>query len=82
MRTSLVGDLYKGMGAWNLLRRCANGGRWILAESGYNARYCIWWVPGMIDQEIVAEYVRIQRPLLHLVGAGFEREVLSPGRHP
>lgn len=34
------------MSAWNLLRRCANGGRWILAESEYNARYCIWWVPG------------------------------------
>ena len=33
-------DLYKGLGAGNLPRRCANCGRWFLAEGGYDTRYC------------------------------------------
>lgn len=33
-------DLYKGMAAGNLPRRCAHCGRWFLAEGGYDTLYC------------------------------------------
>ncbi len=39
-------DLYKGMGAGNLPRRCAHCGRWFLAVGGYDTRYCNRVVPG------------------------------------
>ena len=39
-------DLYKGMGAGNLPRRCAHCGRWFLAEGGYDTLYCNRVVPG------------------------------------
>ena len=39
-------DLYKGMAAGNLPRRCAHCGRWFLAVGGYDTRYCDRVVPG------------------------------------
>lgn len=39
-------DLYKGMAAGNLPRRCAHCGRWFLAIGGYDTRYCERVVPG------------------------------------
>ena len=39
-------DLYKGMAAGNLPRRCAHCRRWFLAMGGYNTLYCSRVVPG------------------------------------
>ena len=39
-------DLYKGMAAGNLPRRCAHCRRWFLAMGGYDTRYCNRVVPG------------------------------------
>ena len=39
-------DLYKGMAAGNLPRRCAHCRRWFLAVGGYDTRYCDRVVPG------------------------------------
>ena len=39
-------DLYKGMAAGNLPRRCAHCGRWFLAQGGYDTLYCGRVVPG------------------------------------
>ena len=39
-------DLYKGMAAGNLPRRCAYCHRWFLAAGGYNTLYCSRVVPG------------------------------------
>ncbi len=39
-------DLYKGMAAGNLPRRCAHCRRWFLAMGGYDTRYCSRVVPG------------------------------------
>ena len=39
-------DLYKGMAAGNLPRRCAHCCRWFLAVGGYDTRYCDRVVPG------------------------------------
>ena len=39
-------DLYKGMAAGNLPRRCAHCRRWFLAVGGYDTRYCERVVPG------------------------------------
>lgn len=39
-------DLYKGMAAGNLPRRCAHCHRWFLAAGGYDTRYCDRVVPG------------------------------------
>ena len=39
-------DLYKGMAAGNLPRRCAYCRRWFLAMGGYNTLYCSRVVPG------------------------------------
>lgn len=40
-------DLYKGMAAGNLPRRCAHCRRWFLAMGGYDTRYCGRVVPGI-----------------------------------
>ena len=39
-------DLYKGIAAGNLPRRCAHCRRWFLAVGGYDTRYCDRVVPG------------------------------------
>ena len=39
-------DLYKGMAAGNLPRRCAYCRRWFLAMGGYNTLFCSRVVPG------------------------------------
>ena len=39
-------DLYKGLAAGNLPRRCAHCRRWFLAEGGYDTLYCNRVVPG------------------------------------
>lgn len=39
-------DLYKGMAAGNLPRRCAHCGRWFLTVGGYNTMYCDREIPG------------------------------------
>ena len=39
-------DLYRGMAAGNLPRRCAHCGRWFLTVGGYNTMYCDREIPG------------------------------------
>ncbi len=39
-------DLFKGMAAGNLPRRCAHCGRWFLTVGGYNTMYCDRKIPG------------------------------------
>lgn len=39
-------DLYKGMAAGNLPRRCQHCRRWFLAVGGYNTMYCDRVIPG------------------------------------